>query len=1096
MADQLEREDLEARVRALDERRSILLQAPAGSGKTSVLTQRFLRLLVTVDDPGAILAVTFTRKAAAEMRARVIRALRGEVRADEPCAPELGGLAEAARQHARSRGRSLEEDTQALRIQTIDSFTYWLASQLPIAARAGGALEVTETPDELYRRAARRTLLAAEHDAALGADVALLFERLDNQWILVERLLAEMLEKRAHWLRYVLGSDPGELCARVNASLSHMVRGELARILARLPRALRLAAQELPGIGALQEDPAHLGAWKRLAASTLTGGHWRQRLTARGLGAAYEEAAARTALRSCIEGLRRVDGLAELLGSAARLPAALDASDQAAIAALSRVLARSALELHAEFADSGRVDYTYVTGAARAALAEAGQPTELALRTGLSLQHILVDEFQDTSLAQFQLLEALTAAWEEGDGRTLFVVGDPMQSIYRFRDAEVGLFLRARDHGIGNVRLTPLRLARNFRATEPLVAWNNAVFERVFPADDDLRAGAIAFSASVARELPEAGAAAAAAPVRLRVFPDDPAGEAAAIASRIVELRRDDPRGTVAVLVAAHAHAVAVVTALREAHVDIRGVDLVPLAERPIVRDLVQLTRALHDLGDRAAWLAVLRAPWCGASLAALTALSGLDEPQLIWEALNDDARLARCVPRELARLVRVRDVLAQALEGRGEGPVADSLEATWAQLGAPDAYAESELNDARSFFGALAERAAASEWLGPEDFEALLRDLYSDPGASSANAVQIMTIHRAKGLEFDHVLIPALDRAVGGPERPLLRWIDLPSESGPTDLLVAPAPGIGEEEGGELAAYIGRLHARRNVHERTRLMYVAATRARRSLYLSGAPRSRADASVAPEARTLLGCLWPVLGERFESAESRASPAGASPPIPPPRAVTLRRLREGWRPPELPPATPLPHLPLGRASLDPREFSWVGETQRHVGTVVHAFLARLADSAPLPTPEALEGAREAVARQLERAGVPEREQDEATRQVLAVLARTVADERGRWLLGAGHREASSELALTGLAAGRLRSVVIDRCFVDESGTRWVVDYKTSRHEGGGLESFLAEELERYRGQLSTYAALAQQLGPEPVRAALYFPLLRAFRELS
>src|SRR5437588_17731 len=372
MADQLEREDLEARVRALDERRSILLQAPAGAGKTSVLTQRFLRLLATVDDPGAILAVTFTRKAAAEMRAR---------------------------------------------------------------------------------RAARRTLLAAEHDAALGADVALLFERLDNQWILVERLLAEMLEKRAHWLRYVLGSDPGELCAQVNASLSHMVRGELARILARLPRALRLAAQELPGIGALQEDPAHLGAWKRLAASTLTGGHWRQRLTARGLGAAYEEAAARTALRSCIEGLRRVDGLAELLGSAARLPAALDASDQAAIAALSRVLARSALELHAEFAARGRVDSTYVTGAARAAPAEAGPPTELALRTGLSPQHILVDEFQDTSLAQFQLLEALTAAWEEGDGRTLFVVGDPMQSIYRFRDAEVGLFLRARDHGIGNVRL-------------------------------------------------------------------------------------------------------------------------------------------------------------------------------------------------------------------------------------------------------------------------------------------------------------------------------------------------------------------------------------------------------------------------------------------------------------------------------------------------------------------------------------------------------------------------------------------------------------------------------------------------------------------
>src|SRR6266513_1165922 len=1092
MADQLEREDREARVRALDERRSILLQAPAGSGKTSVLTQRFLRLLATVDDPGAILAVTFTRKAAAEMRARVTQALRGEVRADEPGAPELGGLAEAARQHARSRGRSPEEDTQALRIQTIDSFTYWLASQLPIAARAGGALEVTETPDELYRRAARRTLLTAEHDAALGADAALLFERLDNQWILVERLLAEMLEKRAHWLRYVLGSDPGELCARVNASLSHMVRGELARILARLPRALRLAAEELPGIGALREDPAHLGAWKRLAASTLTGGHWRQRLTARGLGAAYEEGAARTALRSCIEELRRVDGLAELLGSAARLPAALDASDQAAIAALSRVLARSALELHAEFADSGRVDYTYVTGAARAALAEAGQPTELALRTGLSLQHILVDEFQDTSLAQFQLLEALTAAWEEGDGRTLFVVGDPRQSIYRFRDTEVGLFLRARDHGIGNVRLTPLRLARNFRATEPLVAWNNAVFERVFPADDDLRAGAIAFSASVARVLPQPCAAGAAAPVRLRVFPDDPAGEAAAIVSRIVELRRDDPRGTVAVLVAAHAHAVPVVTALREAHVDIRGVDLVPLAERPIVRDLVQLTRALHDLGDRAAWLAVLRAPWCGASLAALTALSGLDEPQLIWEALNDDARLARCAPGELARLVRVRDGLAQALEGRGEGPVADSLEATWAQLGAPDAYAESELNDARSFFGALAERAAASEWLGPEDFEALLRDLYSDPGASSANAVQVMTIHRAKGLEFDHVLVPALERVVGAAERPLLRWIDLPREHGASDLIVAPTPTIGEEGGGELNAFLAGLLTTRARHERTRLMYVAATRARVTLHLSGAPKMKSGARLDPDPRSLLACLWPALAERFQTQ----APAPGAPSAGRAQALPLRRLHDAWCSPELPAAEPLPHLPLERSSIETPEFSWVGETQRHIGTVVHALLAQIADAPALPTGEQLEAQREAVLRQLRRAGVPEGERAEAANLVLTALARTLADERGRWILGAGHREAHSELALTGLTAGRLRSVVIDCCFVDEAGTRWVIDYKSSRHEGGALESFLDQEMQRYRGQLSGYVALARALGPQPVRAALYFPLLGAFRELS
>src|SRR5205823_2738985 len=138
------------------------------------------------------------RKAAAEMRARVTQALRGESAADDPCAGELRALAAAALRHGAARGWNLEQDPGALRIQTIDSFTYWLASQLPIAARSGGALRVTETPRELYRRAARRTLLAAEADAVLGADTELLFERLDNHWNNVERLLAGNLAGPTH----------------------------------------------------------------------------------------------------------------------------------------------------------------------------------------------------------------------------------------------------------------------------------------------------------------------------------------------------------------------------------------------------------------------------------------------------------------------------------------------------------------------------------------------------------------------------------------------------------------------------------------------------------------------------------------------------------------------------------------------------------------------------------------------------------------------------------------------------------------------------------------------------------------------------------
>src|SRR6204780_2685960 len=171
--------DLRARAEASDPTRSIVLQAPAGSGKTTVLTQRFLRLLATVDEPEEILAVTFPRKAAAAMRARIVQAL-----SDDPLLS------------AKAMSWDLANNPGRLRIQTIDSFNFWVASQLPVTAKAGGTLVVDDRPEELYQRAARMTLVEGENDAELAPDIELLFERLDNRWDHVEELLAQMLAER------------------------------------------------------------------------------------------------------------------------------------------------------------------------------------------------------------------------------------------------------------------------------------------------------------------------------------------------------------------------------------------------------------------------------------------------------------------------------------------------------------------------------------------------------------------------------------------------------------------------------------------------------------------------------------------------------------------------------------------------------------------------------------------------------------------------------------------------------------------------------------------------------------------------------------
>ena len=1090
MNDPRARLDDAARREAVEPAASILLEAPAGSGKTAVLTQRFLRLLTTVDDPGEILAITFTRKAAAEMRSRVIRALRAELPAADPGAAALAPLAAAARAHGAARGWRLEAEPERLRIQTIDSFNYWLASQLPVASRAGGVLSITENAAELYRRAARRTLLAAETDATLAPDAQLLFERLDNHWLNLERLIAQMLEQRGHWLRFVIAEDPDSLCRRVNQSLAAETRSRLAALRALVPETLRRRAERLPGSGPLGPEPADLVHWKHFAHLVLTRNDWRKQLSAHRLRPGFSDPAVRSRLGDLIDDLRSSPGVRTALLELRRAPAAqLEAADAAAIAALARLLARAAAELHAAFAEAQRVDYTYVTGAARQALAEGGEPTELALRTGLALRHILVDEFQDTSLAQVQLLEALTVGWGAGDGRTLFVVGDPMQSIYRFRDAEVGLFLRARASGVGRVALEPLRLLRNFRAERALVEFTNELFTRILPPVDDLRAGGVSYRESLATRAP-AATLAGIPPVTLRLYPDGAGAEARAVAARVAELRRLDPAGTVGVLVVAHAHAVRVIAALEARALAPLGVDLVPLRERLVVRDLVQLTRALHDLADRSAWLAVLRAPWCGARLTTLAALSGAKDRELVVEALANPERLARCDAGDRLNLERVSAVLGAALSARGAQPLASWLEATWLRLGAADAYARGELADARAFFAALAERATTHPWRGPEDLEPVLDHLYSAP-AGGENPVQVMTIHRAKGLEFDHVLVPALDRTTRAPERRLLRWVDLPSESSESNLLIAPAPIVGaREEEGDLNGYLKDLIRQHESHERSRLMYVAVTRARRTLWLSAAVAPGADGTVRPDRRSALNVLWPALAPRFETVGTGEATGAALA-----RTGPLQRLLPSWRAAAPPPPIAVKQLPPAWLASEPTEFSWVGETARHVGTVVHAWLARLSQQALLPRVEAIADESGAVLAELARAGVPERERPEARASVLAALTRTLADERGRWILDSRHGEAHSEWELSGLSGGMLRSVVIDRCFLDEHGTRWVIDYKTSAHEGGGLDAFLDQELERYRPQLATYRDLAGALGPQPVRAALYFPLLGAFREL-
>src|SRR5512134_180303 len=963
---------------ALDVTRSFIVQAPAGSGKTALLVERYLRLLKTVQKPEEIVAITFTKKAAAEMRRRVI----------EQISPELA---------------------PRLRIQTIDALCASLTAQMPVLSRFGAQPQVVEDASGLYQEAAARTL------AEMTPAVASLLAHLDNDVARATGMLAEILGRRDQWLRQT-GAAP------TRKDLEATLAAERKRL---IERAQALSPQASP----------------ELAEEVLTQkGEWRKRP------------------KPAPEELQSVPGLREALAALLLLPPEKYTDKQwGALHAILALLKPAVAQLLTLFGERGEVDFTQIAHGALLALGTPDEPTDLLLSMDVRVHHLLVDEFQDTSNSQWELLERLTAGWETDDGRTVFVVGDPMQSIYRFRDAQVGLFLHARDRGLPNLRLERIDLSTNFRSQGAIVDWVNQVFPGVLPAFEEEASGSVAYSASVPFHTP------------------DPEGEPMlhTFSDREVEAKRvaqlaAEARGRTAILVRNRSHLDAIVPALKAAGIRFRAVEIEQLGEKQVVQDLYAITRALTHLADRVAWLAILRAPWCGLTLAELAEHFEGERDLTIWELMQARPRFERSAA-----------ILGPALENRLRGPLRDRVEGAWLALGGPACVEDAtDLEDAEIFFGELERLEQAGEL---EDFALLaesLGKLYAEPDVEAGpEAVEIMTIHKAKGLEFGTVIVPGLDRAPRSGMKPLFAWRSLPGGG----LLIAPI----DETGGEkepLYQYVRQLDREAEDIEAGRLFYVAATRAESRLHLLGCVKVDEDGVVKmPSRRSLLGLAWAALGERVRLPAAVARESEVEESLP---AGELRRLPSDFELPAAPDSTVWNSADEGREDVVPL-FDWAKETVRHAGTVVHAWLQRIAeDESRGWDAKRVDGLRSRFASDLQRRGVPPADMDRAAKIVVSALKNALAEERGRWLLGP-HPVVRSEYRLR----NRERSFRIDRYFEDADGRKWVVDYKTSEHEGAGVEVFLDLQQERYAPQLDAYA---EAVGA--TRRGLYFPLHKGWRE--
>jgi len=1125
---------------ALDPARSVSLQASAGSGKTWQLVSRVLRLLLDGAEPGGILALTFTRKAAVEMRLRLNERLRRLSTADDAgldaALAHVGLPASAAlRQRARALYRELLFAAHPPRAMTLHAFCQELLERFALEARVPPGFVLHENEEELVERSWRRlqAQLTAEPESpparaagviektsmppalAPSAALARLVELGFNDYTLRE-LVALFLARRGDWWAYVEGQDDPAAWAteRLRAQLGECdLDGALVQASSRAFTArLRMLLNYLEKTGGTQ--------WLKpgpLAEALLHEGLDRfdgiEHALYTGKGTPYTVKDGDSGLRrlSAAERAHFLDTYAEIVREFEPMRRHRHAGEALARSSAAFTFGCAALEaLAGELARERALGFTELEWHTCRLLSRDGAADWVRYRLDRRVDHLLIDEFQDTSPTQWRMLRPLleemaagNAPEDGGRARSLFIVGDAKQSIYGFRRADPRLLARATDWMQQNLAAVTEPLHHSRRSAPAIIDFVNALF-----ALDELGAhigfephgthreqdwGRVEVSLPITDDaVPETEGASFRDPLAApRVSREDRRAqdEARLVSARIRALVESGVEvttqhgthavgwGDVMVLARARTHLHHLERQLTADGIPFVGAARGTLLETSIARDLTALLRLL-DAPHRDLDLAqVLRSPLFGADdaqlgrLAAEARTHGIGWLDALARLAPADARLRRAHElinrwRALAAQLPAHDLLDRIA---GDAAVAARYQAALPRVTAARA---------RANLGAFLQLALEAdsgrypslprflEWLQAQQ-RAFKEAPDEPPPAAATEQVRIMTIHAAKGLEAPAVFLYNAGSGLA-PRTPrlLIEWPE--HETRPTHFMVAGAAAKLDALGRDLA----ERHKTRESREELNILYVAATRARHFLHVSGfvGQNKRSWHGHALKAMETLEPAPPLPGTAVGTLSyARGTPRAGSSPAPAAAPAPDPRLRQ----------------PLGAAA-----------------TAAMAPSSRAAPGSPYETAQAADRGT-AIHLLLQRLNERTDDEDALWNAVCVQLdVEPAREDFRRWLDDARALVADPSLAQFFDPARYARAwnevpvsvdggtALIDR-LVDDGATLWVLDYKTHARPRPD------ELAERYRAQLAAYLGAVAEIWPgRPVRGGLILTTTRTFVPLD
>ena len=1048
--------DQKQRDQALNIESSFIVQAPAGSGKTELITQRYLKLLGSAQEPENILVMTFTNRAVDELKLRIVTAL-SYAKMDPPKEPHkltTYKLALQVLKQSKKRDWGLLRNPSRLKVITIDSLSNLIVSKFPSLDQLIPPRTIVDSYeyDFIYRQAAENTLLLINDDEYKSSISSVLLY-LDNHVDRFYRLIEEMLAKREQWLPRLFIDDALDISLLEGISQT-LITDHLESLQGAAQNALGdnffslLKVSKREDISQISKLPRSsiedLKSWRAIAEILITKSSedWRKKIDVK-IGFPAEMKEEKDQLRRLIDGLDSEFELKKLLINLNNLPSVhFPEFTKKYITDIAQVLKLSVAELKVIFDEKGIQDFSEVSLQAINALDTREELTDIALLLDYQIKHVLVDEFQDTSYSQLNLIQKLVEGWQKDDGKTIFFVGDPMQSIYKFRESQVGIFLEVVRSGIASLDIKPLVLRTNFRSTQSIVSENNEIFANIFPNDDNLILGSIHYSKSTPSSKVEQKNAISFYPFGTNQDQE----EATEIVKIIKQSLLKNQDNEVAVLVRSRSHLSQLSSALQKNNINFESLKTDSLRSNLFTRDLLSLTRALLSLSDKLAWLSILRAPWCGLKLNDLLAFSRTSD-QTIFNQLMNMESVQNLSVDGVKRAQHIFLAIKEAIFSEGKFSFVERFSFVLEML-CKDNYLGEQEKNIKTQFLKLLNHCESNQVLNIKTIESMLQDLYAP---STSSNVKLMTIHQAKGLEFNIVIIPGLGKKGRSDNLPLMQI----QEFSDNKVLLAPIKPTYEDSESETYLYLQHLKKQQSHFELMRLLYVGMSRAKEEVHLLG--------SLSKNGKPTTGSFLSLLSEYYEESFNNIN-------------VQNELSKEIEAPPKLKRnKTLIPPLVRKESYMEglnnsSKTFDLV--YQGALGSIVHFYLEHAEFNPSTLSVETL----------LRERGVPTRLLFSLSDTILTLLKNTKRDKNFEWIFkDRESTEVESEYS------DSTQTIIVDRLFV-EDGVLWVIDFKTaSLNDGENIHAFIERQVNAHQRQVENYKGVLEEFFQLPSKSALYCP---------